>query len=86
MNTFSITEARARFAEMLRASRQGVVRITERNRPSAAVLDWEMYESLMETLEILSDPDLMNRIQRGERDIEEGRLVDLDEVKRRLGL
>ncbi len=82
MNTYSVTEARARFAELLKASRKGVVRITERNLPSAAVLDWEMYESLMESLEILSDPDLMNSIQRSETELSTGKLIDWETFKK----
>lgn len=81
MQTFSITEARARFADLVRSTKRGVVRITDRNRPAAAVLDWEEYESMMETLEILSDPGFMEQLRAGEKDLEEGRLVDWSEVK-----
>lgn len=86
MNTFSITDARARFAEMVRSAKLGVVRITDRNRPAAAVLDWEEYESMMETLEILSDPDVMEQIRAGELDVEKGRTVTWENVKQDLGL
>ncbi|MBL7190408.1 hypothetical protein ISS30_01840 [bacterium] len=44
-------------------------------------MSWELYESLIETLEILSDPDMLNSIQRGEKDIAEGRVSDWKQVK-----
>jgi len=84
--TYSITDARAQFADLVRSAKKGVVRITDRNRPTVAILDWEAYESMMETLEILSDPDFMENLREAEKDMGEGRLVDWEDVKRDLGL
>ncbi len=42
MLTFSITEARARFTEMVRKAKREVVRITDRNRPTAVILSFPM--------------------------------------------
>ncbi len=86
MHTYSVTEARARFAEMIRQSRKHVVQITDRNRPAVAVLDWDEYESLLETMELLSDPDAMKEIREGIKDAQEGRTISLKEVKKDLGL
>jgi len=44
------------------------------------------YESLLETLEVLSDKDLMAAIAESERDLAAGRVVPWEEVKRELGL
>ena len=43
--------------------------------------DLEELGSLIETLEILSDPELMDSIKRGLEDIKKGNVVDFDELK-----
>jgi PHD/YefM family antitoxin component YafN of YafNO toxin-antitoxin module len=43
----------------------------------------EEYDSLRETIEILSNPALIRDIKRGLKDIEEGRTVRLSELRRR---
>ncbi len=35
------------------------IAVTNRGNPVLAVLNWELYESILETLEIMSDPDLV---------------------------
>lgn len=42
-------------------------------------------ESLIETLEILSDPEMMRGIARGLKDIKAGRMKTLDQISRELG-
>ena len=44
------------------------------------------YESLLATAETLSNPKAMEKIRQGEKDRLEGRLKDLDQVKKELGL
>ena len=41
-------------------------------------------ESLIETLEILSDPEMMRRIARGLEDIKAGRVKTLDQISKEL--
>ena len=41
---------------------------------------FESLDSLVETLEILSDKKLMESIKRGQKDVEEGRVKDFEEV------
>ena len=41
-------------------------------------------ESLIETLEILSDPEMMRGIARGLKDIKTGRMKALDQISREL--
>jgi PHD/YefM family antitoxin component YafN of YafNO toxin-antitoxin module len=44
------------------------------------------YESLIETLEVLSDHELMAALEESDEDTAAGRLIPWDEVKRDLGL
>ena len=43
----------------------------------------EEYDSLRETIEILSNPALVRDIRRGLKDIEEGKTVKLSELRRK---
>ena len=43
-------------------------------------------ESLIETYEILNDPEMMDKIRRSEEDIAAGRYVTLEELKAELGM
>lgn len=51
-----------------------------------AILPWELYESLEETVAIMGDPALLKQVRRGIKDIKAGRLVPWSKVKRELGL
>lgn len=47
--------------------------ITRRSRPEAVLLSIDEYESLLETINILSDEDTMSALAEAELDIAEGR-------------
>lgn len=64
----------------------GAVAVTRRGKPVLAVLSWDLYESLLETMEIMADPELMKALRRGAQDIAAGRLATSDEVRKDLGL
>lgn len=53
--------------------------ITRRGKPLAIMMSYEEYEKLIETLDVLSDPELMKAIQEGEKDIEKGDYSSLDD-------
>jgi PHD/YefM family antitoxin component YafN of YafNO toxin-antitoxin module len=62
----------------------GAIQVTRRGKPALAIMSWDLYESLVETMEILGDEELMADIRHGMKDIEEGNFVSWEEVKRRL--
>lgn len=83
-----ITEAREQITslpERLAGDPQAVP-ITRRGRPVLAIMPWEFYESLMETLEIMSDQELMASFRRGVRELKQGKGVAWEKVKRELKL
>jgi len=49
------------------------VAVTKRGKPALAILPWELYESIAETLEILEDKDLMAVLRRGIAEVESGK-------------
>jgi antitoxin YefM len=62
----------------------GAVAITRRGKPVLAVLPWEMYETLLETLEVLGDPELMETLRRSLRELEQGQAISWEEAERLL--
>ena len=55
------------------------IAVTSRGKAILAVLPWDLYESIMETLDIASDPDLMASLRTSLREAEEGDTVELSE-------
>ena len=49
-------------------------------------MPWELYESLVETLEILGDPDMVSALRDSLEDLKRGRVVSNREAKTRLGV
>ena len=60
--------------------------MTRRGKPVLAVMPWELFQSIVETMEIMGDAEMMAALRRGIRDVHEGNLVSLDEVKAQLGI
>ena len=56
------------------------IAVTNRGQPVLALLNWDLYESIVETLEILSDEDLMANLRRSIREIKEGKLIAFEEA------
>ena len=87
MQKISITEARNKFMKLPdQAAKHKILAITRRNKEVMAVMSWELYEGLLETLEIMSDPKLMKNLKMGLDDVKAGRTYSLKEAYERLGL
>ena len=80
MTTASLTEVRDRLSEVVEeVSTSGTEwRITRHGRPAAVILGIDEYESLIETLNILSDDSTMDALAEAEGDIAAGRLERRD--------
>ena len=85
--TYSISEIREQITHLPEWFEQNpeVVAVTRYGKPVMAILPWELYESIIETLEVMSDAELMASFRRGVKDMEEGRIQPLDEVLKELG-
>ena len=84
----SITKARENLTDIVdRANRllEEYV-ITVNGSPAAVIMSAQEYESWKETNEILADKDLVQAIRQGEKDLEEGRGLDWEKVKKDLGI
>lgn len=80
-----LTEARATLSDLLDQIEDGGehVVITRKGRPVALMLSPDEWESVELTLETLGDAELLDQLERGERDVEAGRLVAWDAVRGR---
>lgn len=84
MRTIPVSEAKAQFSGLLDEvyNTRDAVSITKGGRPEGVLISIDEYESLLETLEILSDPDLMKAIKRSDQEIKTGKYISLDELDR----
>ncbi|MBV9689120.1 MAG: type II toxin-antitoxin system Phd/YefM family antitoxin [Ktedonobacteraceae bacterium] len=62
------------------------ITVTRHGKPVMAILPWDLYESLMETLEVMSDPELLAEFRQGVRELAEGKGRPWEDVKRDLGV
>jgi prevent-host-death family protein len=77
-----LSQAKARLSSLVRKVKeeQGSYAITHRGKPEGVLLSIGEYETLIETLAILSDRELMARLDRGLEDEKKGRLYTHEEV------
>ncbi len=64
VRTVPVTEAKAKFLELVAGvnERDDEVIITKKGKPAAVLISVEEFESLKETVALLSDPELMKQI------------------------
>jgi PHD/YefM family antitoxin component YafN of YafNO toxin-antitoxin module len=85
-SVLDITEARKAFNtldERLRV--EPVIWVTRHNRKAFAVVDKETLEAVLETMEILKDPESLRVLAQSIDDIKNGRLIDHDELEKEFG-
>ena len=58
--------------------------LTRHGKPVLAVMLWDLYETIMETMEIMGDADMMDALRESIEDVRKGNLVPLDQVKAEL--
>jgi prevent-host-death family protein len=77
-----LSQAKAQLSSLVRKIREerGTYGITHRGKPEGVLLSVEEYETLIETVEILSDRELMASVDRGLADEKAGRLYAHEEV------
>ena len=61
------------------------VAVTRRGKPVLAIMTWEDYLSILETLEILSDSDAVEQLRRSIKEVTVGKQIPWNEAKIQLG-
>jgi antitoxin YefM len=77
-----ITQAKAKLLDLVRrlSDTNDTIAITKNGVPEAVMLSMNKFEGILETLDILSDSEMMRQVHGSAADIKEGKLVDLDEA------
>lgn len=85
--TMPISDARKKIYKISDEVQKPGVRftLTERGKPRAIFMSYDEYDSMRETLEILSEPGIMNDIKRAEEEYKRGEYFTWEEVKKKLG-
>ena len=81
----AMVEARKRLTslpdELAKHPEIGAIKVTRRGKPVLAVMSWDLYESVVETLEIMSDPEMMAAFRQGVKELEEGKVIPWEQVR-----
>lgn len=87
ISEMSITETRKRITSLEdEMSYDDTITITNHGREVFALLKWDTYESIAETLEILSDDKMMKDLKTGIRQIKNNQLIDFDDFKKTINV
>ena len=88
--TLPMMEARKQLTSLPETLRRDgdidVMEITRRGKPVLAVMPWELYDAIAETLEVMGDKELRAQLRQSIEEMEEGKVIPWDEAKRELGL
>lgn len=84
----SITKARHELTTLPErlAEVGGALPVTRRGKPVLAIMPWELYETIIETLEIMGDEELMAALRQSIKEAAEGKTIPWETVKEELGL
>lgn len=88
--SMNMTETRRKLTQLPEELREGseaqAVEVTRHGKPVLAILPWDLYESIQETLAIMGDPELLAAFRQGVQEIKEGKGVPLEDIEAELGL
>lgn len=88
--TLSIMEARKQLTSLpetlFHDGQADVLEITRRGKPVLAVMPWELYEAVSETLEVMGDKELMAQLRQSIQEMDSGTLIFWQDAKKELGL
>ena len=65
-------------------ARPATVAVTRRGRPVLAIMTWDDYEAILETLEVLSDDEAIEELRQSIQEVKEGKAISWEEAKSRL--
>ncbi len=88
MRSLPMAEARKQLTNLPEqlAEQRRALAVTRHGTPVLAVMTWELYEAIEETLEIMGDPELMAALKESIQEADDGKLIPLADVMVELGL
>jgi PHD/YefM family antitoxin component YafN of YafNO toxin-antitoxin module len=83
----SITETRRRITSLEEElSYEDTISVTNHGKEIFALLRWDTYESIAETLEILSDEEAYAGLKEGIKQMHDNELIDFDDFIKKLNV
>ena len=64
--------------------KNATIEVTRRGKSVMAILPWEAYEALTETLEIVGDSKFMEQLRESIKEMEAGQLIPWEQAKEEL--
>lgn len=88
MKQISIAEARKKITKLEEefSDEEKIISITKHNKPAFAVMPWDFYETLMETLEVMKDKELVSQLKESINQIKENKTISWQKAKEELGI
>lgn len=91
MKTMSVSDARAHLPDIIdqvNKSPREAVEIVRHGEPVAAIMSAKLYESIVETLEILSDEDTARALRKALKDTnaKKAKFIPAERVRKDLGI
>ena len=74
---YPISEAQAKLSRLCKRGRRFI--IANRNRPVMVAMPVEEFEAMLETMDVLANPDAMREIQRAKTGKAVAKVLDLDD-------
>ncbi len=88
--TMPIIEARKKLTslpeDLEHDEESDVVAVTRRGVPVLAVMPWDLYEAVIETLEVLGDEKLTGELRKSIKEMKAGKVIQWDKAKKDLGI
>ena len=78
-----ISNARSRLTRLPEevSGKNSVMRITSNKQPVLALLSWELFDAMVETLELLADTELMAMLAKSDDEIQKGKTISWEDAK-----
>ena len=78
-----VTQAKTKLPSMIRNfdNRGDTIAITKNGVPKAVIMSMDQYESICETMEVITDKDIMQQLKASTKDVQQERtLIDLEDI------
>ena len=86
--TLTISKARSTLPaiskKMAKEPKSAAVAITQNGKPVLALMSWDLYESIIETLEVLDDKEMLKALRLGIKEVKSGKGISWEEAKKGL--
>ncbi len=84
--TLDISEARTQISSLEQRLRdEQVIKITKHGKDAFAVVNLDYLEAVLETIEIMSDPESFKMFQQSLDDLRNGRTIDHEDLRNEFG-